>query len=310
MLRYKRKVLLLKIEGTYGVDATPVAATDALLVRNLRPVPLDPKYEKRDTVRSFYANDGQIIVAQLSRIAFEIEMAGAGTSAITVAKYAAALRMCALAETIGGADVTYAPITGAEEAASIYYQIDGKQHKMLGCRGNLGMRVRAGSLPVYTFDVMGMHVQQTDAALTPGTFTGFQKPVAVNNANTTPFTLHTFAGKFREFTFDMGNQVFYRNLPNSESVVITGRNPTGKVSLESELNATKDWQTIIKAMTLGALTFTQGIVAFNKVTFAGAQAQLTTPDDSGEEEGVSMTSLELNFVPSAAGNDEYSIKTL
>jgi len=207
--------------------------------------------------------------------------------------------------------VQYDPVSTAEEAVSIYYQLDGRQHKMLGCRGSkFGWTIRAGALPLFNFAFIGLHVAPTDTALTPGTFTGFQKPLAANNANTTPFTLHTYAGKFREFTFDMGLQTQYRNLPNSESVVITGRNPTGRISLESELVAAKDWWTIVKAETLGALTCTQGTAALNKAKFDAPAVQLTEPDDSGEEQGVSMLQLGLNFTPTSAGNDEFRITTL
>lgn len=312
MLRFKRKWIGLKIEGAYGVDAVPAAATDSLLVKNLKVSPLRLGYERRDVVKTFYANEGDFATGQWSEIEFDVEIAGAGTAVDTVPKYGTALRACGLAQTVNAlVSVQYDPVSSAEESATIYFQIDGRQHKMLGCRGSkFSLTIRAGAVPTYHFGFMGLHVQPTDTALTPGTFTGFQKPLAVNNANTTPFTLHTYAGKFREFTFDMGLQTVYRNLPNSESIVITGRTPTGRITLESELVATKDWWTIIKGMTNGALACTQGTVAFNKVKFDAPNVQLTEPDDSGEEDGVSMLAVGLNFIPGAGGNDEFRITTL
>jgi len=312
MLKFKRKVLLAKIEGTYAVDSVPVAATDAVLVRNLRVRPLRLGYERRELAKTFYANEGDIVTGQWSEIEFDLEIAGAGTAVDTVAKYGPLLRGCGIAQTVNAAvSVQYDPVSSGEESLSIYFQIDGRQHKLLGCRGSrFGFTIRAGAVPYYHFSFIGLHVQPTDAALTPGTFTGFQKPLSVNNANTTPFTLHTFAGKLREFTFDAGLQTAYRNLVGSESVVITGRTPTGSITLESELVATKDWWTIVKAMTAGALTLTHGTVAANKVKFDAPNAQLTEPDDSGEEDGVSMLTMGLNFIPGAGGNDEFRITTL
>lgn len=311
MLRFRRKVLLAKIETTYGVDAVPVAATDGMLVRNLRVRALELAYDRRETVKTFYANEGQIVTGQWSTLEFEVEMAGAGGAVDAIPKYSPLLRACGLAQTVNATvSVQYDPVSSGEDALTAYFQMDGRQHKMLGCRGSMGMRIAAGKIPVFTFRFVGLHVAPTDTALTPATLTGFTKPIGVNNANTTPFTLHAFAGKFREFTFDQANAVAYRNLPNSESVVTTGRLPVGRVTLESELVATKDWWTIIKGGTTGALAITHGTAVGNKVKIDAPNVQITTPDDSGDEDGVSMLAAALDFIPGSGGNDEFRITTL
>ena len=312
MLKFKRKVLLFKLESVYGTDSVPVAATDGLLVRNLSVAPLKLSYDERgELVRPFYANEGKVVSGQWSEMSFEIEMAGAGGAVDAVAKYAPVLRACALAQTVNAAvSVQYDPVSAGEESASAYWQIDGRQHKMLGCRGSkFGIMVEAGKIPVYQFSFIGLHVQPSDTALTPATLTGFTKPVAVNNANTTPFTLHGFAGKFRSFSFDMALAAAYRNGPNHETVVTTGRKPTGKITLESELVATKDWYAIIKAGTTGALAITHGTVAGNKVKFDAPNVQITEPDEP-DDGGILMLSASLDFIPGATGNDEFRITTL
>jgi len=311
MLRFKRKVLLFKIEGTYGVDSVPVAATDGLLVRNLSVQPLKLSYEERSVVRPFYSNDGKIVTGKWSEMSFEIEIAGAGGAVDAVAKYGPVLRTCGLAQTVNAAvSVQYDPVSTGEESASAYWQVDGRQHKMLGLRASkFGMSISAGKVPMFTFSFIGLHVQPTDTALTPATLTGFTRPIGANNANTTPFTLHTFAGKFREFTFDMALTAPYRNLMGSESVQILGRKPTGKITLESELVAAKDWWTIIKGETQGALAITHGTVAGNKVKFDAPNVQITEPDEP-DEDGVMMFTAALDLIPGATGNDEFRITTL
>lgn len=311
MLRFKRKVLLFKIEATYGVDAVPVAATDGLLVRSLSVMPLKLSYEDRSVVRPFYSNDGKIVTGKWSEMSFEIEIAGAGGAVDAVAKYGTVLRACGLAQTINATvSVQYDPVSTGEESATAYFQIDGRQHKMLGCRASkFGLMIKAGAIPVYQFSFIGLHVQPTDTALTPAALIGFTKPLAVNNANTTPFTLHGFAGKFREFTFDLGLQAPYRNLIGSESVQILGRKPTGKITLESELVATKDWWTSIKGETLGALAITHGTSAGNRVKFDAPNVQITEPDEP-DEDGVLMFTAALDFLSGANGNDEFRITTL
>ena len=102
-----------------------------------------------------------------------------------------------------------------------------------------------------------------------------------------------------------GNQLDYRNLPNSEAVRFGDRNSAGSVQLEDELVATKDWWTIVKNATLGALAITQGTAAGNKVAIAAPNVQLTDPEIS-EEQNIAMIGMKMGLQPSSAGNDEWS----
>jgi hypothetical protein len=308
-MKWNRKVILFKPEATYGVDSVPVAATNGLLVRNVSFRALNLAYERRTTVKGFYTNEGEIATGKWSEISFEIEMQGAGGAADAIPAWGPVLRCSSHAQTVNaGVSVQYDPISTAEEAASIYFQMDGRQHKMLGCRGSrFGMSVRAGAIPAFQLTFLGLHVQPTDTALTPATLTGFKKPLAANNANTTPFTLDAFAGKFREFSLDSGLQTVYRNLVGNESIQVTNRMPTGRIVLESELVATKDWWTIIKNETNCVLTFTHGTAVGSKVKIDAPAAQVTQPEEN-EEQNVAMLAAFLNV--SASGGDEYRITSL
>lgn len=308
-MKWKRKVILLKNEGSYATDAAPVAATDGILARNVRFNPLQLAYDDREYAVTYFGNKGKIISGQWAELAFEVEMAGS-SAAGTAPKYGPALKSCGMAETVNvGVSVVYAPLSASEVSSTIYFQKDGRQHKLLGCFGNVECRAVAGRIPFFAFNFIGLHVQPTDTALTPATLTGFQKPLAVNNANTTPATLHAFAGKIREIMFSTGNQLPYRNLPNSEAIRFVDRMSRGSVRMEDELVAVKDWWTSIKAGTLGALSLTQGTVAGNKVTLAAPNVQLTEPQ-LDEEDNISMVRMAMELQPSAAGNDEWSITAL
>lgn len=305
-LKYRRKVILAKNESTYGTDAAPAAGTDAMLVRNFSIRPLQQEYDDRDYEVPYFGNKGRIVSGAFVELSFEVEMAGGGAAG-TAPKYGPLLKSCGMSETINaGVSVVYAPITTGEQSASIYFYMDGRLHKVLGAFGNVEARIVAGRIPVWAFTFVGLYVLPSDVALPTPTLTAFQKPLAVTNSNTTPATLFGFAGKFREITISTGNEIVYRNLPNSEAVRFIGRRARGAVRLEDELVATKDWWTIVRAGTLGALAVTQGTAAGNKVAIAANQVQLTEPDIS-EEQGIAMIRLNMELQPSSAGNDEFSI---
>lgn len=304
---FDKKVLLAKIESAYATDPTPDTTDNVMLVRSLDVNPLELAYEYRDVVRPYFSNEGEIITAKWSSVAFAVGFVGSGAAG-TAPKWGPPLRACGFSETIDpGVDVEYAPVSSGFESLAFYFRVDGKQNKVLGWRGNASLRMARGGVPLLMFRGVGLHVQATDTALGTPSFTGWVKPYPVNKANTTTFTLHSYALTPTEFTLDMGNRVAYRDLPNSESVVLTGRRPVGGITSEDVLVATKDWETIIKAETAGALAIVHG-PAGSQVKVNAPAVQLTSPRINGDE-GILMKSMGLNFKPSS-GNDEVVITAL
>ena len=108
----RRRILLAKIETTYGVDSSPVAA-NAMLIRNMDITPLDSEIVSRDLVRPYFGNYDQIIAAQKVGLSFEVELQSSGTAGVAPA-YGPLLRACGLAET-----VTAAAVTGSAQAGSV-----------------------------------------------------------------------------------------------------------------------------------------------------------------------------------------------
>lgn len=312
MLKVKKLALLLKTEVTYGTDSTPAEATDAIMAYDCEIEPLKLQTDKRDFALPHFGNQGDLVAGQYVAVRFKVPIAGSGAAG-TAPKYGPALITCGLAETISaGVSAAYNPTTpdvAADKSASIYYKIAGRLHKVLGALGNVAAVLEWGKKPYFQFTYIGLYAVPTDAALAALTLTAFQKELAVNNANTTPATLHTFAGKFRRVEFDLGNVIDYRNLANSEAVRYLDRNSTARFQLEDELVAGKDWWTTIKGETLGAWTVTHGLVAGNKVKIDAANVQLLEPSLSSEN-GAGMISFAGNLRPSNAGNDELSITVL
>ena len=304
----RKKTILAKIEGTYGTDSVPTGSANAILVRNLDLTPQETDFADRDLIRSYFGNSEQLAGASRGMLSFEVEMSGSGAAG-TAPAYGPLLRACAMSETIVvSTTVTYAPISSAIEAVSIYFNVDGVFHKFLGVRGNVSLSWSIKNIPVYRFTFTGLYVAVADAAIPTPVYTGFTKPLVVSNINTTPFTLHGFSAVASDLSIDLGNQVIHRSLiGGSESVLITDRKMTGSVTIEATTVAAKDWFAICKAATLGALDITQGTVAGNKVQFVSISTavQLSNPRYS-EQDGIQMLQMDLRFVPTS-GNDEFSI---
>jgi hypothetical protein len=206
------------------------------------------------------------------------------------------------------ANAIYRPVSTAFESATLYFNVDGVRHRMLGARGSLAMSYRAKEIPTLRFTFLGIYATPTDATLPTPVYTPFQTPLPVNNVNTPLFHLHGVSPVMSELTSDLAVATVHRTLVGgSESVLITDRQPTGQAMIEAELVAFRDWWTRSRDATLDALALTHGLTAGNRVTFSSPRVQVTTPN-YGEMDQITMLQLNLNFVPGAtSGNDELAL---
>lgn len=307
----RRRVVLAKIESTYGTDSVPVPGTDAVLVRSVSAVPLEQEYAERELVRPFLGNFEDLPARSRVRLDIDLEMAGFGAAgpATPTPGYDALLRICGLSRTISlGVDVQYKPISIGFESCTIYFYQDGTLHKLTGCRGNLEIVMDLNQVPVYRLAITGLYIAPGDAALPTPTLSGYQRPLVVNRANTTAFNLHGFAGRLQTLNLNLNNQVVHRNLvgQGGDEIVITNREPAGNIEIEApDTIAAKDWYTSVQSVTLSTLSVTHG-PALNQVKIDAPNVQLTNPRFNEVDNKIHLA-FDLQLMPGAAGNDELNI---
>ena len=387
-LAQRKRVILVKLEATYGTDASPAAA-DAVLCSNLELTPLDGSSVERDFIRPFFGGSGSIRVENFCSLSFESEIAGSGAAG-TAPEWGALLKSCNFSETVTaaaitgtgqatgntttamklaaaasatnefytgmtvtissgtgaaqvgdiiaydgttkiitlakpwavptdgtslysiGANVVYLPNsnfgTTTNTAASIYFNVDGVRHVLLGARGSVAFDLTVKQIPKMKWKFTGLLGTISDQALPSADFTGWQTPVTVSTENTTNINLLGYnSAVIQTLSFDIANTIVYRQLIGAESVLITDRKPTGSISLEATTVTAKDWWTVAKNGTTGAFNVKHGTAAGNIVGFSAPKAQLADPKYS-DSDGVAMMDFSLAFIPNAAaGNDELRI---
>ncbi|MEJ1353090.1 MAG: hypothetical protein RPU39_00175 [Candidatus Sedimenticola sp. (ex Thyasira tokunagai)] len=304
-MKFKKKVLVAKIEGTYGTDAAPTGAANAILVSNLDISPMEGSTVGRDLVRPTLGNDLQIHVGTHVKLECDVEVAGAGAAG-TAPAYGPLLRICGMAQTINAGDVQYDPVSGGEESGTLYFLLDGQQHALVGARGAFSLKADPGSIPKFHFSMTGLWVDPETVADVVPDWSAFQTPLAVTNDNTPTFGLHGISPNMLGFTFEQNNQVVYRNVVGEESVQITDRAPSGQVTIEAPTLDTKNFFTTAKANTTGALQLVHGVTAGNIVQFDADQVQLLQPK-YGDSDGVATLQMGLSVIPTSAGDDDFKI---
>lgn len=302
--KYRKLACLAKIEAVYGTDSVPTGAADAIQLNDVTLTPLAGGEEARDLLLPYLGHQGVELTGDYVQLEFSVEIAAAGTAG-TAPGYGALLRACGLAETVTAlTDVQYDPVSAGEEAVSIYFNQDGVRHVALGTRGNVTMDFTPSRIPRFRFTMMGLLGTIADTALPTPDHSGFQTPRAVSNAQTT-FSLHGLAAVTESVAIDLGVQVEQRLLIGSESMEVTDRQATGTAVVQATPLATKDWFTIARNSTSGALQLVHGIGAGNIVQIDAPAVEIGRPTQS-QNQGIVNYSLPLMFVPSS-GDDEIKI---
>lgn len=305
-LNEQRSVLLGKIETVYGTDSIPTGAANAILISDLNVTPLEQDTESRNLIRPFMGSSQAIPVANRSMVEFSVEVAGAGAAG-TVPAYGILLRACGMAQVItAGNRVEYSPVSSAFESATFYCVYDGVQHRLTGARGTFSVELDAKKIPRFKFKFTGLFNPVTDVAMPTAVFTAWQQPLAVLTGQTSAFSLHGFTtGVLQTLSIDLANTITHRMLVGFEGVSLTDRQPTGKVVMEAELVAVRDWWTTARNATSGALSIQHGNTAGNIVVLDAPAVQLSKPSYSSADK-IRMLNLDLVLNPSA-GNDELRI---
>lgn len=280
--------ILAKVDATYGTDAVPTGAANAIQLVNSAFQPMLGEEVGRDLMRPYMGHQGVMLVGLYGQLTGEVELSGSGTAG-TAPAYGPILRGCGMAEVINaGVDVQYQPVSSGHESLSIYFNQDGVRHVLLGARGTWEINLRAKQIPRMSVTLTGLLGTITDTALPTDILTAFKKPVPVGKANTT-FSLHGHAGPLESLAISLGADIQPRHLINAESIEYVDRKMTGNAAFEAVSIAAKDWYSIALAETEGAMNLVHGKVAGNIVQFDADAVQIGRPGYAASQKIVTNT---------------------
>ncbi len=302
----RKRLILAKSETTYGTDSTPTGA-EAVLVRNLDITPIEADVVSRDLIRPYLGNYEQLLSQTRVSITFQVELAGSGTLG-TAPRYGAILKACGMSETIvATTSVTYAPVSSAFSSATIYFNNDGVLHKATGCRGSFTLNGEVGQIPTIDFTMTGIYNAPTDTAAPSVTYTNQATPQIFKAGNTSSFSMLGHSGCLQMVSFDIANEVIYRELVGcTKSVNIVNRAPSGELMIEAPALATKDFFAAANSDTTGSLTFQHGTTAGNIIAFTAQKVDIANPSYA-DQDGIQMLNLPYVAIPTDAGNDEVAL---
>jgi hypothetical protein len=320
MARIIRKTAILaKIETTYGTDATPTGAADAILISNAS---FEVQYNNvsRDLIRPYLGGSEELAGTRFVQATFEVEYAPSGTAA-TAPAWGKLLRACGMAEAslTTPARVEYTPVSATFSSLTIYYHLDGVLRKMLGCIGTVEFKLGEGERPVMAFTFWGLDGGVTATADPTVSLTAFKTPTVISDVNSGDITLGgTYAAGVitggtvypsRGLQVSLNNQVSKIQILGGQMVELTQRDVSGSMQLQLTAAQEVTFRSDINANAVTSLSFQHGTGAGSTLLLTAPAVQRTNPKDVDYEGQIHM-SMDLRFVPGTAGNDEIRIVQL
>ena len=303
---HNRQVILLEVEITYNEDPTPVAGTDAILVENLSVADANVRLIERPVLEASLGTRANIFGGRMKTVTFDVEVKGSGAAG-TVPEIGQALRGCGFGETIvGGASVTYVPVSTGIESVTIYRYLDGILEIFTGCRGEVSFNYETGGKVMASFSFTGHFVSGADVAIVAPTYNA-TLPVAILCAG---FDVDGYGAIINSLAFAMTNTIAIAPNMNAADgfgeVRVTKRDVQGSFDPEVVLLATNNFDTdftgnVVMALTTGAIGGTAGNILTTSMPAVKYQSKA-----EGERDGVQVYDMGYKAAPST-GDDDVSL---
>jgi hypothetical protein len=306
MARTNRVAALAKVETTYGVDAVPTGAANAILLQEAEVTPMEAERIERPLIRPYFGARPYVLAGKRMRLSATVDLAGAGAAG-DIPAFGALLRGCAMAQTVVPATrVDYTPVSSGEESLTLIYNLDGTQHRGLGGRGTWSLELNANAFPRLRLEYQAFFTQPTAVALPSVTLTAWRDPRPVGFVDTPLIEIDGFSALAMESVrYTHANDVVYRDLVGTRSVQITGRTPAATVSIEAPALATKNFFAIADAQTPVLVRCQQGTSAGNIAEISLPRVQILNPRYR-DSDGIAMLDMDLVPLPNA-GDDEITL---
>lgn len=304
-LLFRKKALLAKKEVTYGVDAAPTGALNAIQTRNLSIEPLEGDSLEFDVDTELLGAKAASMVGKHVKISFEVAFAGSGAAG-TAPAWGVLMLGCGHAETVAaGVDVQYTPKDTDTDSLTLWVLIGRTLHKVTGSRGSVKLSTKKREYPWLQFEFMGLFGPVVDQAAALGTvLTAFIKPQPFR-ASSVEFDLGAYNAGLHELSVDFGQKVEFYEHSEEEQIMQVDRQASWQGTLEEPDLGTHDFYADVNADTLMTFSYIHGTVAGNICEVSAPKTQLLSPKRQNVQD---IAALQLNgpFVQDGSG-PEYTI---
>lgn len=302
-MRFREKLILLKLEPTYNAPVSVVAA-DYIRAMDLSITPEEETVQD-DVEQGFEGNSEEIPYGEHVSLSFKVHLFGSGTAG-TPPPFAAALLSCRFSEiVVANTSVRYV-IAGDEGASCAVSMRMGKNlHAITGMRGQVDLVFERG-MPMLQFQFKGTFTAPTHTASTPPSvnnapWLGFQP---TGPGRSSDCELHGHSVRAYSLTLATGNEPIYDESLTDSQIVFNSRAPSGQIQIEAPLLNQINYFARASNRQHGNLTIQHGQTAGNIFRLLCPNVQVKKPSYTALDNGNIGYDIDLLPLP-VNGNDEY-----
>lgn len=303
-MKFKKKVLLLKLQTAVGTPATPSGAANAVLVKDATISPMEGEALSRNLDKADFGADLATLVGRHVKLSFKVEVAGSGAAG-TAPAWGPVMLACSHSETVSaGVSVTYAPIDDALPA-TIWFKQGNVIHKVSDCRGSVKLTTGKRQYAYLEFEFIGLYT-------TPESHLTDLAPVTSAFVTPVPFRASTVEAEvfgtvvcLTSGSFTGGQKNSLWECSEAETVVLEDRQGAFELKFVEPAIADHNFYADIEADTAGEISYVHGTTAGNIVEFVAHNAQITNPPSREDDMGQMV--LSVGGAMARVGSTEYSL---
>lgn len=302
----QKSVILAKIESTYATDPTPTTSADAISVYDVE-IEMTREAQERRPIDVTLSPLQPVMGDGFGKISFDVNLKGSGTAG-TAPDWLVLAKACGYVNTnVPATSDTLKPDDTPTDSCTIWAYKDGIKYVFVGCRGEMKWVFEAGKIVKLKFEMQGRYALCTDVSLPSAITVDSTRPVP---AIGTVFTFGSYAAVIEKLELSLNNEIVKNPDMNAtygvQSFEITGRKPSGKMTVNAVLRATSnaDFWSYMDAGTTKALSIVIGTAAGNIATITAPVCTITSIKPSSKN-GIDTFEIEFDLVRSSGG-DEFS----
>lgn len=305
-LKWPDKIVLVKIESTYGTDSSPTGSANAVLATDIELSPMEGNDVDRDLEKPWFSANETIPSGLHAKISFKVEVAPSGAAG-TAPAWGPLLRACGVAEVISaGVSVTYNPVTDAHESVTINLFIDKTLYELVGTRGTCKANFTSEAVPKLEFEFTGLFVKPVEGTRPSVDLSSFKKPQLVSDANTPTFSIDGTGFVMKSAMLDLGNTVEGRFLVGEEEIKITDKAEAFETTVNAVALTTFDPFQLALDQSQVVVSLVHGVGAGKIATLAIPAAQMQRLAGLANSQNVKEWPLRLTPLP-VSGNDQWTL---
>lgn len=286
----RRNLLLAKIETTYGTDSSPSHTASYNAIKLMASPTIDLNEDMIETMGGNLSRGRGRPIPAIKRTATTFRTYVQG---IDTASYSASvkppigdlLRACGLYETFSASNSVlstphyeYAPAAdvGSDASMTIYVHMDGKEHRMTGCRGNVNFILSADAPAIAEFNMRGLLTTETEVArAAPVGFPTNTPPQWIDSGSI--ILAGSYGIPVENFNLNTNNTIFEEPASVAGSatgilnVLITERAPGGSFDPEVTYTGTVDLLGMWRSSSGAVVKINVGLTQGNRFTITGSQ---------------------------------------